>query len=369
MKKPLLFMRKRSLLGTFLGDHFGFNRLSKSAGHYIANGFRAVAGWTGTAACAVQSDTIHSVTFNRDVYFTDHTGVSFHNLTTGEIAKPALAAALYTSVESSPSRTITYNNIEWVNPPIAGEVIEFRYRAYEFDFSGFVSGLGGALIRIADALIPFGSPGRIEYTINHRTVGTGQSHFTDNQISPYTNGQTRGSLAMRWQMFDDTWTASHSFGLAAAGTDYNIKINWDGNTGVGVIDYDVNGSVMVGDIDALYATDIDGLTIGGTWGATQYMQGVVKDFRVYDQEVGGAPIHEWIIDEGGDPSVAVIHDHVGDWHGEINLEFGLGEGGDWLEVGNYVDQNGERMPSCYQTLTNCLASYFLGGSVGEYFNE
>ena len=65
---------------------------------------------------------IHTVQFNKPVIFTDHTGVTFHNITTAEdVANTGVASA-----EVSPSDIIEYS-VTWVTDPVEGDVIEWRY--------------------------------------------------------------------------------------------------------------------------------------------------------------------------------------------------------------------------------------------------
>lgn len=57
MRRPLLFMRKRSLLGSIIGRHAGIPPLSRSAGsaHDKTIGLgkiKAVSGWTGLENCS-----------------------------------------------------------------------------------------------------------------------------------------------------------------------------------------------------------------------------------------------------------------------------------------------------------------------------
>ena len=53
IRRPLLFMRKRSLLGPFIGRHAGVQGLSRSVGQYIESvrPTVAIAGWTGLENC------------------------------------------------------------------------------------------------------------------------------------------------------------------------------------------------------------------------------------------------------------------------------------------------------------------------------
>lgn len=64
--------------------------------------------------------TIHTIKFSKPVSFTDHTGVSFVNITTGETATGITSDAV------SPLDIIQYD-VTWVNDPIAGDVVEWQY--------------------------------------------------------------------------------------------------------------------------------------------------------------------------------------------------------------------------------------------------
>ena len=78
----------------------------------------------------------HTVKFNKEVTFTDHTGVSFvknPGQPSEETAVPALAAPLFLTDETSPSDILSYNNVEWVADPVAGDVVEFRYSGGNYE--------------------------------------------------------------------------------------------------------------------------------------------------------------------------------------------------------------------------------------------
>ena len=95
---------------------------------------RPLGGWTGDTNCINPSDTLVTVKFSADVYFSDNsaTGVVITNTTTGEVATGVSHAA--TTV--SPAQTIVYD-VTWVTPPAPDDIIKFEYSGtYYKDIDG-----------------------------------------------------------------------------------------------------------------------------------------------------------------------------------------------------------------------------------------
>lgn len=87
--------------------------------HVFGSALKAIAGWTDGANCSGGGNYV--VNFNKDVFFTDHTGISIVNTTINE-------TAVFTgTVEASPSGTLSYTGVTWITQPIAGDVIEWQY--------------------------------------------------------------------------------------------------------------------------------------------------------------------------------------------------------------------------------------------------
>ena len=62
----------------------------------------------------------HTVQFNKEVTFTNHTGVKFVNTTTAE------TATLVSSATVSPASVIVYT-LTWVTDPVTGDVVQWEY--------------------------------------------------------------------------------------------------------------------------------------------------------------------------------------------------------------------------------------------------
>lgn len=90
----------------------GIGRGGKKVNPYAGQILTVISGSTTVVGADVQ--------FNLPVTFVDHTGISFVNVTTAE------TSTTFSSATSSPAETIVYN-ITWVTPPIAGDVVEWRY--------------------------------------------------------------------------------------------------------------------------------------------------------------------------------------------------------------------------------------------------
>ncbi len=65
--------------------------------------------------------SVYSIDFTLPVNFTDHTGVTFENITTGEIVTPT------TTFENSPSKLLSYTDVNWITPPVENDVVHYKY--------------------------------------------------------------------------------------------------------------------------------------------------------------------------------------------------------------------------------------------------
>lgn len=87
--------------------------ITGSSSYLYFNGFEIEYTLAGT-------EETHTVEFNQDIEFTDQTGISFVNTTTGE------TASLVVADTSTPAGFINYT-VTWATPPVIGDVIEWRY--------------------------------------------------------------------------------------------------------------------------------------------------------------------------------------------------------------------------------------------------
>jgi len=82
------------------------------------NLLRPTIGWTGTVSCAAPSDTLVTVNFNKEVAYTDHTGISITHDNAGTFTVSG------SSTTPSPTKTIQYDGT-WDVAPSAGDAVSF----------------------------------------------------------------------------------------------------------------------------------------------------------------------------------------------------------------------------------------------------
>lgn len=119
-------MRTRGLAGPRFSRYVGFRRLVKSIGSAFSPGgalfdqfLKAISGFTDGENC--NGLGTYSVRFNKLVTFTDHSGISFVNVT------QLIASIPTTSIELSPTKIISYTDVSWTNQPLLTDLIEWRY--------------------------------------------------------------------------------------------------------------------------------------------------------------------------------------------------------------------------------------------------
>ena len=116
--KPLLYMRKKGVLGVMFGKYANLKgSLAKSAGAFVgADSFRMANGSVSADGLLV------TVNFSRNVFFTELTipnGMVITNITTGETA--TISAQIGTGTSQAAYTTT------WPNSPLFGDTFKIEY--------------------------------------------------------------------------------------------------------------------------------------------------------------------------------------------------------------------------------------------------